>query len=81
MTSTPPRGDGLYRQPTKQGNLETTTMDAVILLSVLSTVNPSNVFEQIAQGDLPGSLVVTAFVLLVILGWSVQGGLARRRDG
>ena len=55
-------------------------MDAVILLSVLSAINPGNAFEQIARGDLPGGLVVTAFLLLVILGWSVQGGLANRRN-
>jgi len=56
-------------------------MDAVILLSVLSTINPADAFGQIARGDLPGSLVVTAFLLLVIAGWSVQGGLAHRRNG
>ena len=56
-------------------------MDAVILLSVLSTINPADAFERIARGDLPGSLVVTAFLLLVIAGWSVQGGLAHRRNG
>ena len=55
-------------------------MDAIVLLSVLSTINPGNAFEQLAQGDLPGSLVVTAFLLLVIAGWSVQGGLAHRRN-
>ena len=56
-------------------------MDAVILLSVLSAINPANALEQIAQGDLPGGLVVTAFLLVVILRWSVQGGLANRRHG
>ena len=55
-------------------------MDAVVLLSVLSTINPGNAFEQLTQGDLPGSLVVTAFLLLVIAGWSIQGGLAHRRN-
>ena len=54
-------------------------MDATILLSVLSTVNPTNALEQLARGDLPGSLVVTAFLLLVIAGWSIQGGLAHRQ--
>ena len=55
-------------------------MDAVGLLSVLSTINPGNAFERFAQGDLPGSLVVTAVLLLVIAGWSIQGGLAHRRN-
>ena len=56
-------------------------MDAAVLLSVLSTIDPGNTFAQIAQGDLPGSLVVTAFLLFAIAGWSIQGGLAHRREG
>ncbi len=71
---------GLNRQSSEQGTLETTDMDAVVLLSVLSTINPGNAFDQLVQSDLPGSLVVTAFLLLVIAGWSIQGGLAQRRD-
>lgn len=55
-------------------------MNATVLLTVLNTVNPGNAFEQLSQGDSPGSLVVTAFLLLVIAGWSIQGGLAQRRQ-
>ena len=56
-------------------------MDATALLSILSTVNPGNAFEQLAQGELPGSLVVTAFLLFLIVGWSIQGRLTHRRQG
>lgn len=67
-------------QPTRFDMLETTIMDATVLLSVLSTIDPGNAFEQLARGDLPGSLVVTAFLLLVIAGWSIHGGLAHRQQ-
>jgi hypothetical protein len=65
----------------KQVDLEITVMNAVVLLSVLSTINPGNAFEQATQADLPGGLVVLAFLLVLIAGWSIQGGLAQHREG
>lgn len=56
-------------------------MNAVVLLSVLSSIDPGNALEQATQGDLPGGLVVFAFLLVLIAGWSIQGGLTHRRTG
>jgi hypothetical protein len=65
----------------KHGILEITIMTAVVLLSVLSTIDPGNTFKQATRGDLPGGLVLVAFLLILIAGWSIQGGLAHRRNG
>ena len=54
-------------------------MSPVVLLSILSTINPANAVARIADADLPGSLVVIAFLLVVIVGWSIQGGMTHRR--
>lgn len=63
----------------EHASLETLAMITVVLLSVLGTIKLDQALKQIDQGALPGGMVVTAFLLLVIAGWSVQGGLAHRR--
>ena len=54
-------------------------METHRLVSFFTAFDPAAAIGLGAGNDLPGSLAVTALLLLVIVAWSVSGARAHRR--